>query len=750
MMKIVGKGVNRVGGRERVLGTQRFVADIKIPNMLFVKPVTIDCAHARILSIDTSAASEVPGVRGILTGNDLPRPVPRFGPKFKDRPLLAADTVNYHGEPVALVAADTELAAAEAASLVSVKYEQLPAVTTLAAALDSSSPLVQDPAIRPESPFRNTNILQEWDYGWGDVENCKADLVIENVYTFPMVTQFAIEPFAYLAEPTGSGITVYSATQNPFQLQGTIAEVLNLPLAKVRIIAPDPGGAFGGKQHAKLEPALAYFALKLGRPVRLELTLEESFQAVRRASSKIHIRSGFNSDGNLIFQDIQSDYLIGAYADIAPRVVSKASYIAAGPYRTPNVRIKARAILSHTVPSTAFRGFGIPQVNWALESQIDEAAKLLNIDRVEIRRKNLPLRGEDFMKNNLPSDGIWEETLNKAAEAIGWNEPLPPGRGRGISMGVKMGATTAASYSIVRMHRDGSVTVFAGTSDMGQGARTVYSQIAAEELGVSLEQVVMVMGDTDMVPFDLQTSASRSTVYMGTAISRACGEIKEKLKHMAVELYGLDETGLSVKPGAVVHKNTEIPFTDLLAGSFGSVKGEVIGVGEARSEKLDDHPLGGRAAFYELVALATEVEVDESSGAMLIHKMIIAGDVGKAINVQHVAMQDEGAAVMGIGHSVMEQFIFDENGLIRNLGALDYRIPTIKDIPVYIKSIHTENGDGPGPYGAKGCAESGILAVSPSIAAAVEQAAGVRIRELPLTPERIWRAINSSKENKLQ
>lgn len=750
MMKVIGKPVNRVGGKERVLGTQRFVADIKIPNMLHVKPVIIDCAHARIRSIDVTAASAVPGVRAVLTGEDLPQPVPRFGPRFKDRPLLAAGAVNYHGEPVALVAAESEPAAAEAASLVTVEYESLPAVTTVSAALDPAAGLVQDLSVRTDGPFKNTNILQEWVYSWGDVENCEAELVIENVYTFPMVTQFAIEPFAYLAEPNRDGITVYSATQNPFQLQGTISEILDLPLAKVRIVAPDPGGAFGGKQHAKFEPALAYLSLRLGRPVRLELTLEESFQAVRRAASEIHIRSGFGSDGTLIFQDILSNYLIGAYADIAPRVVSKASYIAAGPYRTPNVRIKARAILSHTVPSTAFRGFGIPQVNWALESQIDEAARLLKIDRVEIRRLNLPKQGEDFMKNNLPADGKWEETLNKAAEAVGWNEPLTPGRGRGIAMGVKMGATTAASYSIVRMHMDGSVTVYSGTSDMGQGARTVYSQIAAEELGVPLEKVVMVMGDTDIVPFDMQTSASRSTVYMGTAISRACGDIKDKLKRMAVDLYGFDEKSVTVHDGSVVYKDSEISFQELLRNRFGTVKGEVIGVGEARSERLDDHPLGGRAAFYELVALATEVEVDETTGAMQIHKMIIAGDVGKAINAQHVSMQDEGAAVMGIGHSVMEQFIFDDKGRIRNLGALDYRIPTIKDIPVYMKSIHTENGDGPGPYGSKGCAESGILAVSPSLAGAVEQAAGVRIRDLPLTPERIWRAINSSKENKLQ
>ena len=744
-MDIVGKPINRAGGKERVLGTQVYVGDIKLPNMLHVKLVTLDCAHARIISIDTSGAEKIKGVHGVYSAKDIPNPVPRFGPKYNDRPLLALDTTQYHGEPVAMVIAGTELSAAEAVSCVKVEYEELPAVFSVAHALDPSAELVQDPSIRAEGPFKDTNILDEWNFGWGDVTNTQAELVIENNYTFPMVTQFAIEPFAYIAEPTKDGISVYSATQNPFQLQQVIAGVLDLPIARIRIIAPDPGGAFGGKQHAKFEPVLAYFARKLGRTLRLELSLEESFQAVRRASAEINVRSGLRKDGTIIFQDIKSNYLIGAYADIAPRVVSKANYLAAGPYKVPNARIRARAVLSHTVPSTAFRGFGVPQINWAVESQIDTAAKLLGIDRVQIRLKNLPAPGEKFLPEDLSADGNWAEVLRNAADAIGWNKPLAVGHGRGIAMGIKSGATTAASYSIVRLHMDGSATLFTGTSDMGQGARTIFCQFISEELHVPMEKIVIVMGDTSVVPFDLQTSASRSTVFMGTAIINACKDIKRQLKNMATELYGVDAGNILESSGVFHLPDKEITFEHLLQKRFKDVKGEIIGVGSARSEVIDGHPLRGNASFYELVASAVELEIDEETGEAQILKLIIAGDVGKAINSQHVEMQDEGAAVMGLGHTLMEQCILDSNGRIMNLGALDYRIPTIKDVPIQLGSIHIENGDGPGPYGAKGCAESGILAVSPSIAGAVEEAAGIRIRELPLTPERIWTEINKTK-----
>ncbi len=739
--RVIGTSINRVGGTARVTGAHQYVGDKKIPNMLHTALVHLDCGRARVNSISTAEALAIPGVKAILTGKDIPATVPRFGPAAKDRPILASDETTYHGEPVAIVAADTPHAAALGAAAVVVDYEELPGIYTISAALASGARLVQDPSLRPKSAFKNTNILNEWKFGWGDVDGAQAEYVLEHDYDFPIVTQFAIEPFTYLAEPTRDGITIYSAIQHPNFLQRVMAAFLDMPLSRVRIIAPDPGGAFGGKQHAKFEPLLAWFALKLGRPLRLELTLEESFQAVRRASAETHIRTGFRNDGTIVFQDIEINYLIGSYEDIAGRVVSKASYVGAGPYRTPHVRIVARGIFSNTVPSTAFRGFGIPQVNWATESQMDEAARMLGIDRMEIRLRNLPKRGEVFMPYDPPVDGDWAESIRKAADALGWGKPLQAGRGRGISLGLKFGATTAASYSIVRLHMDGSATVYAGTSDMGQGARTVFAQIVAEELGLDVERIVVAMGDTLGVPFDLQTSASRSTVFMGNAIIHACADVNRQMREMAQTYYGA-AAEITV-PGTVDLPTGRKTFAEILSERFSAVKGEVIGTGSARAEEEPDHPLHGKPAFYEFICTGVELEVDPQTGETIFHKLITVGDVGKALNPQHVAMQDDGGAIQALGHSIMEHYITDERGRVRNLGALDYRIPTIMDIPVVLRSMHVENGDGPGPYGAKGCAEGAILAVSPAVASAVTEATGAVIRDLPLTPERIWEELQN-------
>ena len=296
-----------------------------------------------------------------------------------------------------------------------------------------------------------------------------------------MVTHFAIEPHAFLAAPDANGVTVWSPTQHPYVLQRVVAAALKLPIARVRIVAPDPGGGFGGKGWPKVEPLMAWLALRLGRPVRLVLTLEETFQAARRASARIHARTGFASDGRIVFQDIEANFLLGAYADIGARVVSKASYSACGPYRAAHARIVARALLSHTTPSTAFRGFGTPQASWAVESQLNEAAAALGIDPVEIRRRNLPAKGEAFNPNDTPADGEWNDGAHEGRRRrLRGSAPLAPNRGRGISLGLKSSSTASRSVAIVRLHFDGSASVLCGTSDMGQGARTVLMQIAAQ------------------------------------------------------------------------------------------------------------------------------------------------------------------------------------------------------------------------------------------------------------------------------
>ena len=747
MSGVVGDGAPRVGGLARVTGQQAYVADIPLDDVLHVKLVTLPVARARIGAIDTQAACEVPGVRAVFTAADLPHPMPRFGPQRRDRPVISTGETKYHGDPVAAVAAETRDAAEAAAQLVQVESEELPAAHTLAAALAPGADLVQDPGLRPGDPHANTNVLHEHRHAWGDVDGASTGdgvVVVEGTYHFPMVTQFAIEPHAFMAAPDGDGIAIWSAIQHPNWLQRVIAELLHLPLAKVRVHAPDPGGAFGGKQHAKYEPLLAFMALALGRPVRLVLTLEETFQAVRRGAAQVHVRTGFQPDGTLVFRDLEANYQIGAYADIADRTVAKGSYTSMGPYRCPNARIVARSVLSHTVPSTAFRGFGNPQQIWAVESNMNEAARALGIDPLELRLRNLAPHGEEFIPGDTPADGDWSVSLRRAAELIDWTTPPPDGRGRGIAVGLKSGPTTGLSYSTVRLLVDGSVVVYAGTSDMGQGARTIFAQIAADELGAPLDWVTVVSGDTAVVPYDQQTSASRSSVFMGNAVLRACRDIQAKVRSMAASLESVDESAVTVERGEVRIADRVLPLRDVVTRGLGRLGGEIVGLGEMRKDAEPDHPLGGTAAFYEFNATAVEVEVDRETGDISIARYVTVSDVGKAINPLQVRGQDEGAAVMGLGHTLMEHYIWDDSGRIRNLGAIDYRIPTSMDLPAEMASEIVEHGDGPGPYGAKGMSEGALRPVAPAVAAAVTDAIGVVIRDLPLSPERVWRAVRDA------
>jgi CO/xanthine dehydrogenase Mo-binding subunit len=742
---VVGASPNRVGGIGRVTGAQAYLADLRLADALHAKLVTVPVARARIDGVDAAAAMALPGVRLVMTAADLPQPVPRFGPQNVDRPVLATGETKFHGDPVALVVADTLEQAEAGAAEVRVAYEELPAVTTIAAALAPDAPLVQDPALRGRDPRAGTNVLNEHRVEWGDLSaaEAEADVVVEGRYTFPIVTHFAIEPHAFMAAPDGDGTVVWSTIQHPNWLQKTIAGLTRLPLSKVRVFAPDPGGGFGGKQHAKYEPAVVFAALRLGRPVRLVLALEETFQAVRRAACESRVRIGFRRDGRIAFEDIEAHYLIGAYTDIADRVVGKGSYVAAGPYTAPAVRIRAYAVLSHTVPSTAFRGFGNPQINWAVESTLDEGARALGMDRLELRLRNLAHHGDKFIPFDTPCDGDWEQAVRLAAERIGWGSELPAGHGRGIALGIKSGPTTGLSYSTVRLLGDGSVVVYAGTSDMGQGARTVLAQIAATELGAPIDWVTVVMGDTATVPYDQQTSASRSTVLMGNSVLTACRDVQAKLRALASRAWEAAETDITVEGGVItLPDGRRVTPVEVMRAGFGKLGGEITGLGETRKDAEPGHPLSGAPAFFEFNATAIEASVDEETGDVTIHRHVTVSDVGKALNPLQVRMQDEGAAIMGLGHTLMEHYIWDDRGRIRNLGAIDYRIPTSMDLPVALESEIVENEDGPGPYGSKGMSEGALLCVAAAVGAAVREATGVTIRDLPLTPERVWHAIH--------
>jgi CO/xanthine dehydrogenase Mo-binding subunit len=746
----VGDSVQRYGGADRVSGRQKFLSDLRFTDAAQVVLVTLPVACAEILSIRTEKAAAMPGVLIVLRAQDLPQPVPRFGVSHQDRPVIADGRVIYHGEPVVAVVAETLDQAEAAAREVEVEFEQTPGVFDLDQALAPGAPLVREPGLRPTSDaLRDTNVLETALYEWGDVEAAagQAAVVVENVYTFPMVTHFPIEPGGTVTVPgEDGGVDVYSPVQHPYLLQRTIAKVLALPLSHVRVVAPDPGGAFGGKQTPRYEPLLAFLALRTGRTCRLVLSLEQTFQMMRRAACRVRARSGFTSTGALLFHDLECDYLIGAYADVAPRVMTKGSYVGAGPYRIPHVRTASRAVLSNTTPSTAFRGFGCPQVAWATESQLDAGARALQLDSLEIRRRNLVRKGEAFFRGPFEAraDGHWHESLGKAAQLVGWDTPLPAGRGRGIAVAIKPGATSGLSQSLVRYLADGSAIAYAGTSDMGQGARTLWQQILADELGTDLARVRVVSGDTDTVPFDLQTSASRSTVFMGNAVLDACRDIRRRILVLYAETTGIAEEDLSEGPGVLRTPDGPVPLLEASRIALGSLGGEFVGQGTARMRGRKGHPLGGDAAFYEFNCTAIEVDVDRETGELLLHKHVSVSDVGHELNPAQVVSQDEGASIMGLGHSQMEQLLLDDHGVIRNLGALDYRIPTFKDVPLELVTHGIENHDGPGPYGSKGISEGALLCTAGALGSAVSDATGVVIRDLPLTPERVWTALQQA------
>ena len=744
-MTQIGKSVQRVGIEERVTGALKFAADLKFANALQVKLVRLDVGHARIISIDTSEAARLEGVRFILTDKDFPQPIPRYGPFIYDQPIIATGETKFFGDPVAAVVATTEDIAAKAASLVKVEYEELPGVYSIEQALAQDAPLIQDPFIRENPALAHTNILDEWKFGWGEPENVASDLVLEDTFTFPMTTHFAIEPHVFIAAPEHDGVCVWSTVQHPHLLQRVMARALKIPIAKIRIIATELGGGFGGKGYPKFEPMMAFLAMKLQQPVRLRLSLEETFLLGRRNSSSIRVKAGFQKNGKLTFMQVYADFLIGAYANASPRVVAKSALVGCGAYRPPNASIHARAILSHTVPGTAFRGFGAPQFMWALDSIMDMAADKLNVDRLKIRLSNLPKRGELLIPDELPVDGDWAEGLTKAANAIGWGTPLPPNHGRGLGIGIKTPAPATVSQAAVRFHYDGSLTVLVGTTEMGQGARTVLAQIAADAMHVPMEKVTVINGDTAIVPFDSITASSRSTVFMGNAIGLACKDIQKKLREMAVECLQVNPTDVTFVNGKIQLPGRELEYLDIMRAYFGNVTGEIHGMGIYKEPLKPEHPLGGGVSFYEVIFAAAEVEVDKETGFVSVKKLVTVGDIGKAINPLLVESQDEGGAIQGMGHSLMEHLIMDERGRILNLGALDYRIPTTQDIPDELKSLLVENMDGPGPSGAKGTGESGIIPIGSAIGLATGEATGVFFHDLPLTPETVWKALNQQK-----
>ncbi|HEY7363210.1 MAG TPA: xanthine dehydrogenase family protein molybdopterin-binding subunit [Methylomirabilota bacterium] len=751
-LRVVGHPVERVDAIEKVTGRARYVTDLVLPGMAFAKVLRAPHPHARVVRVDVTRARGRAGVFAALAGADLTWCEPYFGPAFRDRPVLAIDVARYEGEPVAAVAAVDELAAAEALELIEVDYEPLPAALTLDEALRPGAPLVHagEPlaghfadlsTLRPE---RGTNVCHRFAYARGDVTATlgTAYLVVEDTFHFPRVQHYAMEPNAAVAawDETG-GLTVWAGTQNPYSVRVELAKMFGVPLAGIRIIVPHLGGGFGSKTYAKLEPLAAVLARAAGRPVRVAASAAEAFQTVRRCGARVNVRVGLARDGALLAVDCHADYDVGAYADIGPRVVQKATYTATGPYRVPHVSLQARAVYTNTTPGGAFRGFGVPQLAWALESLLDVAAERLDRDPVDLRRQNLLAHGEDFAPGDTPIDGKLEESLSRAAEAIGWTQPAAVDRGRGVAAMLKASVAPSVSEAIVRLHADGSASVLVSTVEMGQGARTALAQIAAEVLALPLARVTVTPPDTAITPYDQTTSSSRSTTVTGRAVQEAAADVRDQLQRIVADHLGVSPRDLVLDEGAVVAAGRRLGYPEVLALRFGMTGGELIGRGVVAPGRTRA-PLGGSTPFWEMAVGAAEVSLDEETGAVTVERYVSVADVGRAVNPLILEGQDEGAVVQGLGHTLLEEMTYGDGHLL-NGSLLAYRVPRAEDVPAVLECRFVENGDGSGPFGAKGAGEGSLIPVSPAVANALARLSGIRLRELPLLPERVWRALRA-------
>jgi CO/xanthine dehydrogenase Mo-binding subunit len=740
-------GARRVDTPDKAAGRTRFITDIAVAGMAHVKLWRAPLPHARIVRVDTARAATAPGVIVAARAEDLPVRDLYYGPAFKDQPLLAHRVVRFAGEPVVAIVAETLGQAEAALALVDVEWDELPFVDTLDDALKPDAPVLHERP-RPAGHFRDlvgmrpvegTNVCHRFTFARGDVERgfAESDVVVEGVYTFPMAHHCSLEPHCSIARWDADGVTVWASTQHPFPVRKELAEMFGLTLDQVRVIVPYLGGAYGNKSYTKIEPLTVALAALARRPVRLALTSEEAFRTVRRSAVRYRLRTGVTRDGTLVARACEIDYQLGAYADVGPRVVQKSAYTAAGPYRIPHVSIEARGVYTNTVVSVAFRGYGVPQLAWAYESQMDEIAERLGIDALELRLKNVLRRGETFVDGDLPIDCDYPGDLRRAADAIDWTAPAVPGRGKGIAVTIKAPLAPSVSSALVRMHADGSVTLVTGTVEFGQGARTALSAIVARELAVSMDRIRVAESEVGMSPYDQATSASRSTTLMGLAVLRAARDVRDQLLGLGAEGLGVAREEATLADGHVVVGGRRVSYAEAVARRFGMPGGELIGRGAYRGER-GRAPLGGEAPFWEVGLAAAEVEVDEATGRVGVVRYVSVADIGHAINPRECHAQEHGAVMMGLGHTFTEQMVY-ENGQLLNGSLIDYRVPLMSDLPGELTSILVENGDGPGPYGAKGIGESGLLPTSPAIANALARATGVRITDLPLTPERVWR-----------
>ena len=741
----IGESVPRRDGVAKVTGRATYTVDIGPPGLTHAKLLRSPYPHARIRSIDVTAARDHPGVMAAVTADDLPDVKLVYGHAVADHPMIAVGKVRFAGEPVAGVVAVDAVTAEEAVRLINVDYEPLPWVTAVDAALADGAPVIHDEpgeqrahrGFEEDIERTHPNVCSFSRQSWGDIKGAfqQADVVVEGRYQYPMSYAFAMEPYTAVAQWTDSGLTVWTSGQHPYMVREDLAGCFGLPLAAVRVIVPYVGGGYGSKSYTKIEPLAAALALRAGRPVRLALSIDESIVTTRGDAATIDLRTAFDREGRILGRQAQILLNTGGYAENSPLVGRKAANRLGGPYRIPALDVTCAVIYTNTAPASSFRGFGAPQATLAGETQIDEGANRLGVDPVELRRRNVLRPGERPWPRVRGIDADLTADLELVSEELGWSAPIGPGRGRAICVSASDAGSEPITTAVLRVHSDGSITVLCGSTEIGQGSATVLAQMGAAEMGVPLERVHLVQSDTAAVSYDRSTGASRTTTLMGLAIQGAARDARAQLVRWAEEAIAPDGPTVIEEKDGVRIGGKEYKWGEVIRRWFGGAAGEAIGRGYVRRGGATEE----MPPFWEIGCVGLEVSVDEETGEVRVERLVTVGDVGCAINPQLVESQDIGAAIMGLGMAMREELVY-EDGNLMNGNLFDYRVPRTSDIPEY-RGIIAERGDGVGLYGAKGGGEGSLNPVAAAISNAVYRASGVRLHQAPFTPERVWRAL---------
>jgi 4-hydroxybenzoyl-CoA reductase alpha subunit len=755
-LDVVGKREVMLDAWDKATGQAKFTDDLTLSGMLFGKILRSPYAHAKVLRVDLSGALKVPGVRDAISGKDIPKKKYGIVPMAKDEYALAIEKVRYIGDDVAAVAATSIEAAEEAISKIRVDYEELPAVFDPLEAMKPGAPILHSKVPNNVS----ASIRKEF----GNVAKAfgESDFVFEDTFETQPINHCPLEPQAALAVvgPYGK-VTLWASTQIPFFLRRNLATTLNIPESKVRVIKPKVGGGFGQKIDLFAKDfCAAFFAMRTGKPVKFVYEREEVFTSTRqRHPMHIQLKTGMKKDGTLLAQQFKVIADGGAYNSTAPLMITLSCYFIMLPYRLENLLFEGYHVYTNKPVGGAMRGHGIPQVRFAVETQLDAIAEKLGIDPLDLRLKNAFLAGEPHPGKLLVQSCGFSDTLVKAAEGIGWKEKrgkLPFGRGVGLAgasfpSGVS-NMSHISSGAIVKIERDGSVTLLTGAADIGQGAETVISQIVAEELGVPLEDIRITAADTEITPLDPGTFGSGVTLRAGNAAKMAAYAAKEKLFEAVAEEMEIDSKDLEAKNRRIYIKGSPERGMSLLEAikiyQYSDRPMPIIGRGSYYPPAKEPTTLlkedGNFSPAYSFMTQAAEVEVNIKTGKIKVLKMVASHDCGRAINPMLVEGQLEGSVVGGMGQALYEDVI-TEKGQVLNPSFLDYGIPTAMETPS-ITSVEVETNDPEGPFGAKESGEGTQLAPAPAIINAIYDAIGVRFKTLPVTPEKVLEALREKEK----